>query len=139
MALLYDAIVLLLVIFSSCSCVAQQDSGELPSRLAVPRIQEHLKSTHHLSKREVCQVFYLNEPPSLLQCNRQADSILTLRCEFLVGNVIRTAPIPVTIGWFFSSDGVVGELVQTTQFMSRRRFSAFENVLVVSIISILVQ
>lgn len=87
--------------------------------------------SHQLSKRQAsCLFFFLTEPPSSLQCNPQNDNTLTLSCNFLVGNT-RTR-LALDIGWFFSSDGVVGELVQTSRFEARAIFSAFESVLVVS-------
>lgn len=101
------------------------------NQIALPSSKEHLpdgySQAHHLSKRESpCIYFFLLEPPSSLQCNPQVENTLILTCKFLTSVVA-----PLRIGWFFSLDGRVGELIQDTRFEAEITFSAFTNKLVV--------
>ena len=110
--------------------VSAVSADGMPQTALVPSDEEEV-GFHHLSKRQTsCRFFFLAEPPPSLQCNPQPNNILTLRCKFLVGN---TAARTLDIGWFFSLDGIVGELVQISRFPVGI-FSAFENILVVSVI-----
>lgn len=95
---------------------------------AVPETDTSLHH-HHLWKRQSsCPgVFFLEEPPTSLQCNPQPGGTLTLNCKFLVGSL--NSPVPLSIGWFFSPDQRVGQLIQVSRFQANVSFSAFENVL----------
>ena len=95
--------------------------------------------SHRLAKRQTATcpgVYFLEEPPSTLQCNPQPMGTLTVNCTFLNGIIdpgLTQTPI-ITIGWFFSSDGVIGNLVQSSAFQVRASLTAFRSVLVVSCI-----
>lgn len=109
------------------------DADGLPSEAAVPSLQAVEVESHPISKRQspsTCIYFFLSEPPSSLQCNPQENNTLTLGCNFLAGRI--SSRMALTSGWFFSLDGVVGDLVQVSRFQTNAQFSAFENVLVVS-------
>lgn len=92
----------------------------------------------HVTKRQsssICLLFYLDEPPDFLKCNPQNNSMLRLRCKFLVGDGSPdNPPIPFSMGWFFSSDGRVADLVNANPF-TISPLTAYESVLVVSICS----
>lgn len=127
---MFKALILFLLVFRQSVTAL-----DLPSKLSVPDTNKQTMAkeieTHQLSKRQSsCLYFFLDEPPQSLQCNPQPNRILTLRCKFLVGSITRR--LPLNIGWFFSADRIVGELVQVSPFEARASFTAFENVLVVS-------
>lgn len=87
---------------------------------------------HHLSKREVtCPFFLVDEPPRSLLCNPLPSNTLSLSCQFLVGDVF-FLQLPLSMGWFYSADGITGELVHVAEFTAVGPFSSFESVLVVS-------
>ena len=101
----------------------------LPSLLSVP-LDEPAEHHHHLSKRQSipCLFFFLVEPPRSTQCV-PLQNRLPLTCTFLVGN-IRTRQT-LDIGWFFSLDGDVADLVQVSRFQATNTLIAFQNSLVV--------
>lgn len=131
------AALLLLLLASYCIAgLANANELQVARKLDSPSSEEgdsHEEvHNHHLAKRQTqqCQVFYLQEPPSSLQCNPEPSKTLTLRCQFFA-NII--TQIPLDIGWYFSLNGVDAELVQVSRFVWQTQLTAFENVLVVRI------
>ena len=86
-----------------------------------------------LVKRDTdCNIFFLLEPPTSLQCNPQASQTLTLRCSTFVSETLLFFFLKTQdIGWYFSSNGEEGVLLQASRFISRNSSTAFEDELVV--------
>ena len=124
---------LILVQLMLIESVSLLDAYEMENKGLVPI--ERANEFHHLSERQsqsTCQFFfYLNQPPSSLQCLPQVNQTLNLTCKFLLGQ-FSTRVVPLTIAWFFSQDGVVGECVTFFQFAATS-LAAFESILVVRI------
>lgn len=134
-----NSLIASLLVLTLVASFSAADAEGMPSLAVVPHRHQGEEETelghHRLTKRQsACIYFFQSEPPGSLQCNPQVDSTLTLSCNFLVGDV--RARKSISIGWFFSPDGVVGERQQFSQFQVRRRFVAFESVLVVSVLNL---
>lgn len=124
--------VLILLLLTSC-CIAGADELKVARRLD-PMSEEDVSNeevhSHLVVKRQTqCYVFYLQEPPTSLQCNPQRLKTLTLRCQLFPLNRGRTAQLD--IGWFFSVNGKEAELIQVSRFVGRTPYTAFQNVIVV--------
>ena len=112
-------LILSVVLLLQCSSALAESSSALD---ADAELDDYLRSpssalqAHHLFKRQsTCPFFFLDEPPSTIQCLPQPNRTLSLNCRFL--------SVPsrqnVIIGWFFSLDGIVASLVQVNQFDAR--------------------
>ena len=90
-----------------------------------------LGADSRLNKRESsCTVIYLIEPPTSLVCNPPPLQSINLTCQLYVpANLVNSQ---VAIGWYFSSDGIAADLIQSSQFNGNTN-AAYESGLVVRV------
>ncbi len=122
------SLLLLLVAASSALDFDAAAGGGVDAFPSLHPVPEQPAQAHQLSKRQSpsCLFFFWEEPPRSLQCLSQRDT-LSLTCTLLVGQITRR--LTLDIGWFFSLDGIEGQLVQASRFDVTNTFIAYRNVL----------